>query len=72
MEELRIVITAQAPTPDAKLGAKGTKLTCMVASPVFCRSNDGESCIMLETGPTNYLVAKFPQHSWLAFMDFLL
>ena len=46
----------------------GTELTCIIASSVlpWCQPDRGESCIMLQSGPTCSLVAKFPRCSVFA------
>ena len=43
----------------------GTESTCIVASSVLRRGqpDSGESCIVLQRGPTCSLVAKFPKRS---------
>ena len=55
-------IPAEGPTPDAKLAVGATKSTCIVASSVLCwgQPDSRESCIVLQSGPTHSLVAKFP------------
>ena len=46
---------------------KGTKSTCIVALPVLGRGQPegGESCIVLESGPTRSLVTKLTRISYL-------
>ena len=65
-------IPVQVPTPNAKLAARGTKSTCIIASLVLRQSqpNDEESCIVLESGPTCRNSAKLLQHSSLAVHKF--
>ena len=50
----------------------GTELICIIASPVLHQGqlDGGESCIVLESGPTRSLVAKFTQRSSLAARKF--
>ena len=47
---------------------------CIVAWPVLRRgqSDGGESCIVLESGPTRSLVAKLPQRSSLVRANYVL
>ena len=61
----------QAPTLDAKLAARGTEST-IVASPVLHQGqpDGGESCIMLESGPTRSLIVKLSQRLLLAVCEF--
>ena len=52
----------QGPILDAKLAAMGLNgLASLVR-----QSDSGESCIVLQRGPTRNLVAKFPQRSVVA------
>ena len=57
-------IPTQESTPDVKLAAMGES-TCIIGSSVIRRGqpDSGESCIVLQSGPTRSLVAKFPQRS---------
>ena len=50
------------------------KLTCIVSSSVLLRGqpNSGEGCIMLQSGPTRSLIAKFLQHSVVACSTWIL
>ena len=63
--------TTQAPTPSAKLAARGNEPTCIVTLPmlVWAQPDGEESCIMLESGLTPSLsVAKVLQCSmWILF-----
>ena len=54
--------------PGCEVGSHGAQLTCTVGSFVLRRGqpDSGEGCIMLQSGPTRSLVAKFPQHSVVA------
>ena len=51
--------------PGCKVRCHGTESTCIVGSSMIHRDqpDSGESCIVLQSGPTRSLVAKFPQHS---------
>ena len=61
-------IPTQGPTTDAKLAAMVTEWTCIFGSSVICRGqpDSGERCIVLQSGPTCSLIAKFPQRSVVA------
>ena len=52
----------------------GTESTCIVASSVLRRGqpDSGESCIVLQRGPTCSLVAKFPKRSVVACSTWIL
>ena len=54
--------------PGYEVSCHGTEWTCIVGSSVirWGQPDSGESCIMLQSGPTRSLVAKFPQHSVVA------
>ena len=54
--------------PGCEVGCNGTEWTCIVGSSVIRRGqpDSGESCIILQSGLTRSLIAKFPQHSVLA------
>ena len=54
--------------PRCEVSSHGTEWTYIVSLSVTRRgqSDSGESCIMLQSGPTHSLVAKFPQHSVVA------
>ena len=59
--------------PCAKFSCHGTELTCIIDSSVLRRGqpNSGEGCIMLQSGPTCSLLAKFPHiQSSLAVCEF--
>ena len=51
--------------PGCEVSCHGTEWTCIVGSSGIRRhqSDTGESCIVLQSGPTRSLIAKFPQHS---------
>ena len=51
--------------PGCKVRCHWTESTCIVCSSVLCRGHpdSGEKCIVLQSGPTRSLVAKFPQCS---------
>ena len=49
----------QGPTPDAKLVAMGLKGLASLVRPCFVEPSP---TVMLQSGPTHSLVAKFPQH----------
>ena len=54
--------------PECEVSCHGTEWTCIIGSSVICRgqSDSGESCIVLQSGPTHSLIAKFPRHSVVA------
>ena len=51
--------------PGCEVSCHETEWTCIVGSSGIRRhqSDTGESCIVLQSGPTRSLIAKFPQHS---------
>ena len=51
--------------PKCEVSCHGTEWTCIVGSSVINRGqpDSGESCIVLQSGPTCSLVVKFPQRS---------
>ena len=51
--------------PRCEVHCHGTEWTCIVGSSVirWGQPDSGESCIMLQSGPTCSLLDKFPQHS---------
>ena len=58
-------IPEQGPTSDAKLAAMhGAELICIVGS--SGQPDSGEGCMVLQSGPTCSIVAKFPQRSVVA------
>ena len=54
--------------PGCEVSYHGTEWACIVGLSMIRRGqpNSGESCIMLQIGPTRSLVAKFLQHSVVA------
>ena len=53
--------------PTLEVSCHGTKSTCIVGlSTIRGQPDSGESFIVLQSGPTRSLVAKFPQHSVVA------
>ena len=54
--------------PGCEVSCHGTEWTWIIGSSVvrWGQSDSGESCIVLQSGPTCSLVAKFPQHSIVA------
>ena len=54
--------------PRCEVSCHGTESTCIVGSSIICRGqpNNGENCIVLQSGPTRSLVAKFLQRSVVA------
>ena len=50
----------QRPTPDAKLAAMGPNRLASSVRPCFVEASP---TVVLQSGPTHSLVAKFPQHS---------
>ena len=67
-----LTVPTQAPTPDAKLAARvyGIDLHRGFACASLSQPDRGESCIVLENGPTRNLIAKLPQRSSLAVCEF--
>ena len=53
-------ISAQRPTTDAKLAARGYRIDSVLR---WGQPGSGESCIVLQSGPTRSLIAKFSQRS---------
>ena len=51
--------------PGSEVSCHGTKWTCIIGSSVISRGepDNGENCIVLQSGPTRSLIAKFLQHS---------
>ena len=65
-------IPVQVPTQDAKLAARGYRINLHHR---FARASSRsvrrwKCCIVLESGPTHSLVAKFPQHLSLTVREF--
>ena len=54
--------------PGCEVGSHGAELTCIIGSSVLRRGqpDSGEGCIVLQSGSTHSLVAKFPQRSVVA------
>ena len=59
------IILMKGPTPDAKLAAMGLNGLASSVRQLFVEAGTDsvESCIVLQSGATCSLVAKFPQHS---------
>ena len=60
--------------PGCEVSCHGTEWTCIVGSSVirWGQSNSGEGCIMLQSGLTRSLVAKFPFSRCLQYVNFML
>ena len=54
--------------PRCEVSCHGTESTCIISLSMICRGqpNNGENCIVLQSGPTCSLVAKFLQRSVVA------
>ena len=60
-QELRVgSYLCTRPTPDAKLAARGYRIDSVLR---WGQPGSGESCIVLQSGPTRSLIAKFSQRS---------
>ena len=55
--------------PGCEVSCHGTESTCIVGLSVIWQGqpDSGESCIVLQTGPTHSLIAKFLQRSVIAY-----
>ena len=49
--------------PGCEVGSHGAESTCIIGSSVLRRGqpDSGEGCIVLQSGPTDSLIVKFPQ-----------